>query len=129
LRAGHPRAEQIDDDRVRFPNRFANNFFGQSPGRALGVEEPAGGVDRAVGLDPVRPADIEILLTVTGAVWTAPVPVRGSRARPDAQRRAFEERVLVHRSVELQSLKRSQFLGDSHLHSAAVAAKRSSATM
>ena len=51
------RFQNFDDDRVRFPDGFADELFGQRAGRAFGVIEAARGIDRAVDGDAVLAAD------------------------------------------------------------------------
>ncbi len=51
------RLQDLDDDRVGLPDGLADELFGQPARGALGVEEAARGVHRAVGLDAVLPAD------------------------------------------------------------------------
>ena len=41
--------QHLDDDRVRLPNRLADQLFGQPAVGAFGVEEPARGIHRTVG--------------------------------------------------------------------------------
>ena len=38
--------QNVDDDRVGFPDGLADDLFGQAAGRAFGVIEAAGGIDR-----------------------------------------------------------------------------------
>ena len=67
--------KQVDHDRVPLPDGLADQLVRETSRRAFGLEKPAITVYRVVIVNPVLLAGKKVFLAVTGAVWTAPVPV------------------------------------------------------
>jgi hypothetical protein len=102
------RLQDLDDDGVGFPNRLADQFFGQAAGRAFGVKEAARGVHRAVDFDAVLPADDVIFLAVSGrGVDRAGALFERDVIGQDAERIALQKRMAEDRAFELAPGKRA----------------------
>ena len=92
---GVMRLQDLDHDRVSFPDRLADNLFGQAARSAFGMVETAGGIHRAECGDAVLTADCIILLAVTGrGVDGAGALLQSDVIGKDAERIAIEERVV-----------------------------------
>src|SRR5581483_3279402 len=57
--------EQLNDERIDLPNRFADQFGRKFSAGAFGVKNTAGGIDRAIHGNPITLADNEVFLSVT----------------------------------------------------------------
>ena len=86
--------QELDDQRIGFPDGLADQFFGQRAGRAFGLKDTAGGIDRAVDRKAVALADDEVFLAMAGRrVDRAGALLERDVIAQDAERIAVEKRM------------------------------------
>ena len=125
------RLQDLDDDRVAFPDGLADEFFGQAPAAPSAWIEAAGGIDGAIDGDAVLLADDVIFLAVAGSgvdgagalferdVIAEDAERNRARGRGGGRRRARARAVEARRGLWVRP----------SAHFAAVASSRSAATM
>src|SRR5215469_12093714 len=85
--------QQLDNDGVRFPNCFADQFVRQRAGRALSSKHAASRIHRAVHADTVALTDNEVVLPVT-------------RRSVDCSRALFQRDVITQKADRVALKKR-----------------------
>ena len=96
--------QDLDHDRIRFPDGLADQLFGQPPGGAFGVIEAARGIHRAVGRDAVLPADHVVFLAVAGrGVDRAGALLERDVIGQDAERIALQKRMAEDGAFEARA--------------------------
>ena len=122
--------QDLDDDGVRLPDGLADQFLGQAAGGAFGVIEAAGGIDRAVGLDAVLPADDVVFLAVAGGgVDGAGALFERDVVGQDAEGIAFQKGMAEDGVLRARAGKRARTSESAQPHFSAVTLSRSAATM
>ena len=66
-RQGPVLLQQFNNNRVGFPNRFADQLFRQSSRRALGAKNAARRIHRAIHRDSVALTNHKVFLSVAGS--------------------------------------------------------------
>ena len=125
------RLQDLVDDGIRLPDRFADDLFGKPASRAFGVIEAPGRIDRAIDGQPVLDADFEILLTVAGSgVDRAGALLQRDVIAENAERIAIQKRMPEDRAFELRPWKARRSPSESSQPSfSAVTFSSSSATI
>ena len=94
--------QDLDDERVAFPDGLAEELRREdAPSKPCGIEEPAGGIDRAIDRQAVLHADDIVFLAMAGSG----VDGAGSLLQRDvigdhAERSAIDERMPENGLVE-----------------------------
>ena len=122
--------QNFDDDRIDFPNGFAEKFFGQRAGGAFGLEDAASGINRAIDRQAVALADDEIFLAVAGrGMDCAGALFESDVIADEAERIAIEKGMAEDDAIELGDREAREDFRFSQPSASATCGRRPSATM